>query len=75
MVVALEALIIGVLTDVGLIVVEVIVIALNAVADAIVGIMPKIGVEVLVDVNKLGVAVVMTALDFPVSTPLEECSP
>ena len=37
-------------------------------------VLPVIGIEVLTDVSAKNFAVVITALDFPGSTPLEECS-
>ena len=91
MVVVVEALVIDVLTDVELIVLGVIVIALKLVVsvpytvgvsaamavvmtDIMLGVPTEKGVEVLADVNTNAFVVVITAFEFPVSTPLEEFS-
>ena len=44
------------------------------VADVMLDVLSVLGVEVLTNVNANAFAVVMTALGFPVSTPLEEFS-
>ena len=45
---------------------------MDALAGAILGVLPGFGIEALADVNAIAFAVVMTDLEFPVSTPLEE---
>ena len=47
---------------------------MDAMADIMLGVLTGIGIEVLPDVSANAFAVVMTALEFPVSTPLEEFS-
>ena len=47
---------------------------MDAVAGARLAVLPEIGIEVLSDVSANAFAVVMTALEFPVPTPLEEFS-
>ena len=44
------------------------------VADVMLDVLSVLGVEVLTNVNSNAFAVVVTALGFPVSTPLEEFS-
>ena len=94
--VVVEALVIAVLADVGLIVVRDIVIPLklvvsvsynvgvpaardfdllmDAATGAMLGVLPEVGIEMLADVNANAFAVLITAFEFPVSTPLEELS-
>ena len=47
---------------------------MDALAGSMLGVLTGIGVEVLSDVSTNAFAVVITALEFPVSTPLEEFS-
>ena len=45
----------------------------NTLADVIIAVLPAVGVDdVLADVNVTILAVVMTVLEFTISTPLEE---
>ena len=67
---AVSVTIIAVFAMVAVIVVVVVVVEGLAWAEAII----DIGVEVLTDVSVNAFAVVITALEFPVSTPLEEFS-
>ena len=45
---------------------------IDALAGAILGVLPGFGIEALADVNAIAFAVVMTALEFPMPTTLEE---
>ena len=45
-----------------------------ALADVLIDILTGIGIEELADVNTSVIAVVITALEFPLSKLLEECS-
>ena len=45
---------------------------MNALTRVMFGVLPAIGIEVFADVNANAFAVIVTALEFPVSTPLEE---
>ena len=89
MVAVVEALVIDVLAGVEIIVVDIIVNVLKfalpvpysvdassdvAVDLLMLGVLPGIGIAVLADVNANAFTVAMTALEFPVSTPLENCS-
>ena len=91
-VVALEVLVIDVLTNVEIIVVGVLVIdlkfalpascsvpseaavdlSMDVLAGVMLGLLTGIGIEVLADASGNAFALVMTALELPVSTPLEE---
>ena len=88
MVVVVEVSVISVLADVRIMLVDVIVIvselaltlsysvdtSSDEFADVLIDVLSRIEIEELVDVNASVIAVVMTALEFPVSTPLEEFS-
>ena len=47
---------------------------IDALAGTILGVLPGLGIEALADVNAIAFAVVMTALEFPMPTTLEEFS-
>ena len=93
MVVVVKVLVIGVLSDVEIIVMGVIVnilkfdlpvsysvdvssnVAVDLCMDAVIlAVLPGIGIEALAAMSTNAFAVVITALEFPVSTPLEEFS-